>query len=59
MEETSKPAKDSPEYEGYLRKKLQDLQTGETFAKLYGDDAWALTCAAEACRVELELQGRA
>jgi hypothetical protein len=58
MTDTPKPAKESPEYTEYLRKKLQDLKESELYAKLYGDDAWALTCKAEARKVEQGLQER-
>ena len=59
MEETPKPAKDSPEYEGYLRAKLEGLEQDQTYAKMYGDDAWVLVLETEARKVNQELEGRA
>jgi len=43
------------DHESYLREKLQDLESTETWAVLHGDTAWALRCKAEARRVSAEL----
>ena len=54
--DTPRPPKDSPENKDYLRKKLERVLEFQVIAKLNGDEPWALTCAAEAQRVEQELK---